>query len=80
MYKEKLGIPERHEFELVNRKNKVSKGRDTDIYEYVEKDEEGSLVAKYTVSESMSIHRPTDNTISYVKYGNEGIEIESGIL
>ena len=80
MYKEKLGIPDRHVLKLINSKNKVSKGRDSDIYEYEEKDENGSLVAKYTVRESMSIHRPTDNTVSFRKYDINGKEVESGTL
>ena len=80
MYKEKLGIPDSHEFVNINTKNEVRKGRDTDIYEYEEKDEDGILIAKYTVRESMSIHRSSDNTVSYIKYNINGEEVESGIL
>ena len=80
MYKEKLGIPDMHDFVNINTRNEVRKGRDTDIYEYEEKDEDGNLIAKYMVRESMSIYRTTDDTVSYIKYDINGEEVESGIL
>lgn len=80
MYKDQLGIPAEHEFVQTSSRNEQRKGRDTDIYDYDEKDENGNLIAKYTIRESMSIYPPQTNTISYKKYDVDGKEIKSGTL
>lgn len=78
MYKEKLGIPEEHEFARTSSKNEQRKGRDTDIYCYDEKDTDGDIIAKYVVRDSMSIYPPQSVIVSYVKYSADGEIIDSG--
>lgn len=80
MYKEKLGIPNQHELIRTSSKSEQRKGRDTDIYGYDEKNEEGEIVAKYIVRDSMSIYPPQSTTVSFVKYDPTGSEIDSGNL
>ena len=80
MYKEKLGIPDNHTLEKTGSISEQRKGRDTDIYNYDERDKAGDVIARYIVRDSMSIYPPQDSTVSYVKYDLEGKEIESGTI
>ncbi|MBB1274924.1 hypothetical protein [Psychromonas sp. SR45-3] len=80
MYKEKLGIPEQHELVRTSSKSEQRKGRDTDIYEYDEKNAEGEIIAKYIVRDSMSIYPPQSTTVSFVKYSPTGSKIDSDNL
>jgi hypothetical protein len=78
MYKEKLGIPNGNELVRTSSKSEQRKGRDTDIYGYDEKNQDGEIIAKYVVRDSMSIYPPQSTIVSFVKYDSSGIEIESG--
>lgn len=80
MYKEKLGIPEQHEFVRTSSKSEQRKGRDTDIYGYDEKNAEGEVIAKYVVRDSMDIYPPQYTTVSFVKFDSTGDEVDSGNL
>jgi hypothetical protein len=78
MYREKLGIPEGHEFISTSTKSEQRKGRDTDIYGYDEKNVDGDVIAKYVVRDSMSIYPPQSTIVSFVKYDINGKEVKSG--
>ncbi|ABV88233.1 hypothetical protein [Shewanella pealeana] len=78
MYKEKLGIPDEHEFIQTNSKNEARKGRDTDIYSYDEKDSSGKLVGSYVIRDSMSIYPPQSTIVSFEKFDSDGNKIDSG--
>jgi hypothetical protein len=78
MYREKLGIPEDHEFISTSTKSEQRKGRDTDIYGYDEKNVDGDVIAKYVVRDSMSIYPPQSTIVSFVKYDINGKEVKSG--
>ena len=80
MYKEKLGVPNEHDFVMTSSKSEQSKGRDTDIYGYEEKNADGEVIAKYVVRDSMSIYPPQSTTVSYVKYDSADQEIGSGTI
>lgn len=80
MYKEKLGIPTEHEFLRTGTKSEQRKGRDTDIYNYDEKDTDGNLIFRYEVRDSMSINPPQNTTVSYTKYDADGNLIKSGTI
>ncbi|HCG7315050.1 TPA: hypothetical protein NJ375_004487 [Vibrio parahaemolyticus] len=80
MYEEKLNIPKSHKLVRKSCKSEQRKGRDTDIYGYDELDQNGELIAKYIVRDSMSIYPPQSTTVSFVKYDVDGTEIETGTL
>jgi len=80
MYKERLKIPENHNLVQTSSKNEQRKGRDTDIYDFDELNEDNEVIAKYVVRDSISIYPPQTTTITYVKYDLSGSEIESGSL
>lgn len=80
MYKEKLGVPDEHELVQTSSKSEQRKGRDTDIYDYDERNADGAVIAKYVVRDSMSIYPPQSTTVSFVKYDSSGVEIESGTI
>jgi hypothetical protein len=78
MYKEKLGIPDDHEFVRTSSKNESRKGWDTDIYGYDEKDSSGNFVASYVVRDGMCIYPPQNTVVSFEKFDANGNEINSG--
>lgn len=78
MYEEKLGIPANHQLVSKGSSNEQKKGRDTDIYNYDELDEQGTIIAKYSVKDSMSIYPPQKTIVTYIKYTPDGTEVESG--
>jgi hypothetical protein len=80
MYKEKLEIPDDHDFVRTSMKSENRKGQDTDIYTYDEMNTKKELVARYEVRDSMCIYPPQNRTISYTKYDTSGKEIDSGRL
>lgn len=80
MYEEKLNIPKGHKLVRKSSKSEQRKGRDTDIYGYDELDQNGQLIAKYIVRDSMSIYPPQSTIVSFVKYDIDGKEIEKGTL
>lgn len=66
-HKKKIGIPPQHNLVLTSSKWEQRKGRDTDYYFYNEVDANGTVVAQYEVSESMSIYPPFGTTVSWNK-------------
>ena len=48
-------------------KNRASKGRDTDTYEYNQIDKDGNIIAVYIIEDSTSTNPPFDQNISYKK-------------
>lgn len=80
MYRVKLEIPNKHTFTLTSSRSEQRKGRDTDIYEYEEKNIDGDILAKYIIRDSMSIYPPQSTVVSFVKLDPLGKEISSGNL
>lgn len=66
--KRKHDIPDNHTLEEVSMEWKgVRKGRDDDIYHYVQKDEDGNVVANYEEVHSTSTYPPFATTITVKK-------------
>lgn len=66
-YRKKLGIPENHKFIRTETSSRKTKGKDTDIYEYEQLDEEGNLIACYVIEDSTSMYPPFKRSIEYKK-------------
>ncbi|MGP9552306.1 MULTISPECIES: hypothetical protein [unclassified Halomonas] len=66
-HKAKIGVPAEHSLVQTGTKWEQRKGKDTDHYFYDELDSDGSVVAKYKVSEAMSIYPPFGTTVSWEK-------------
>ncbi|HEX2859222.1 MAG TPA: hypothetical protein VHP58_03380 [Alphaproteobacteria bacterium] len=54
--KTKLGVPANHTLVQTDWSAKQRKGRDIDYWSYDELDENGVVVARYSVTEDMNIH------------------------
>ncbi|HCS64831.1 MAG TPA: hypothetical protein DIW64_12575 [Cellvibrio sp.] len=66
-HKIKMGIPENHTLVSTGSKSEQRKGKDTDYYFYNEVDEGGNVLAKYEVSEAMSIYPPFGTAVNWKK-------------
>uniref|UniRef100_UPI0026100633 hypothetical protein n=1 Tax=uncultured Photobacterium sp. TaxID=173973 RepID=UPI0026100633 len=67
-YREKLGIADNHILVKTSSEWKVKKGQDTDTYEFEEHDENGNIVATYTLYDSTSTYPPFSRTITFDKH------------
>lgn len=59
--KNKLGIPVGHDLVQTGFESSQRKGRDIDCWYYDETDENGKIVARYTVKEDMGIYDQKTN-------------------
>ena len=59
--KTKLGIPVGHNLVQTGSDSSQRKGRDIDYWRYDETDEDGKVVARYTVKEDMGIYDQKTN-------------------
>ena len=66
-HKAKIGIPAEHTLVPTGTTWEQRKGKDTDYYFYDEVDPDGNIVAKYEVSEAMSIYPPFGTTVRWEK-------------
>lgn len=53
-YKKKIGVPESHTLNIVSSQWSQRKGQDTDTYECEELNEQGEVIARYTIKDSTS--------------------------
>ncbi|PWB14341.1 hypothetical protein DCO44_09405 [Acinetobacter sp. AM] len=66
-YKKKIGLPESHTFKIVSSQWSQRKGQDTDTYECEELNEQGEVIAKYTVKDSTSMYPPFGRSITWTQ-------------
>lgn len=66
-YKKKIGLPESHTLKIVSSQWSQRKGQDTDTYECEELNEQGEVIAKYTVKDSTSMYPPFGRSITWTK-------------
>lgn len=66
-YREKIGIPEDHNFVLIDSSSKQKRGRDTDYYTYEHRSPDGALVATYEVEDEMEIYPPQKRHVRWSK-------------
>lgn len=63
------GIPSNHKLVQTETKWRQSKGQDTDTYWYDQVDENGAVIAKWTVKDSTSMYPPFGRNVSAEKVG-----------
>lgn len=66
-YKKKIGLPESHTLKIVSSQWSQRKGQDTDTYECEELNEQGEVIAKYTVKDSTSMYPPFGRSITWTQ-------------
>lgn len=66
-YKKKIGLPESHTLNIVSSQWSQQKGQDTDTYECEELNEQGEVIARYTIKDSTSIYPPFERSITWTQ-------------
>ncbi|MCR3958628.1 hypothetical protein NUK42_07690 [Aeromonas veronii] len=79
-YREVFGIPGGHSLELTSYSNNSRHMRDDDDYSFVEKDESGTIVARYDAWHHMSTPKSFTASTGYKKYSPDGelIKVHNG--
>lgn len=66
-YKKKMGLSESYTLNIVSSQWSQRKGQDNDTYECEELNEQGEIIARYTVKDSTSIYPPFGRSITWTK-------------